>query len=165
MNATQKKLSKMLNSLLMNSGKTIATAESCTGGQVAAAIVVVAGASTYFKGGIVSYTNEVKEHLLGVSHQILNEYTAVSEPVARQMVEGACKSLKTDYAISVTGLAGPGGGTEEIPVGTIWIGYGAVDDIHTYRIEGDRGRANNLRNATTVALGLLVDYLQKKLLK
>ena len=107
--------------MLYNSDKTLGTAESCTGGRIAEAIIAVPGASNYFKGGIVSYTNEVKENLLAVSHEVLEKQTAVCEEVAKEMVIGAINALHVDYAISATGVAGPSGGTLENPVGTIWI--------------------------------------------
>lgn len=153
-------LSKKLHSLLYGSGRTLSTAESCTGGGIAAAIVATSGSSNYFKGGVVSYCNEIKERVLGVSHQTLEEKTAVCEDVARQMCEGVMNVMDTDYAISITGAAGPTGGTPEIPVGTIWIGYGAKGDIRTYRICEDHGRTENLQNATKKALSLMIDYLK-----
>ena len=112
-------LSKNISELLYNSEKTLGTAESCTGGRIAEAIISVPGASNYFKGGIVPYTNEVKENILKVSHEVLEEQTAVCEEVAREMVLGAIDALKVDFAISATGVAGPTGGTAEIPVGTM----------------------------------------------
>ena len=121
-------LSKEIQQYLYDNGKTLGTAESCTGGRIAEAIIASPGASNYFKGGIISYTNEIKERLLSVDHQVLEEKTAVCEEVAIQMVKGACETLGVDYAISVTGIAGPGGGTAAIPVGTIWIGYGSKED-------------------------------------
>lgn len=153
-------LSKKLHSLLYGSGRTLSTAESCTGGGIAAAIVATSGSSNYFKGGVVSYCNEIKERVLGVSHQTLEEKTAVCEDVARQMCEGVMNVMDSDYAISITGAAGPTGGTPEIPVGTIWIGYGAKGDIRTYRICEDHGRTENLQNATKKALSLMIDYLK-----
>ena len=121
-------LSKEIQQYLYDNGKTLGTAESCTGGRIAEAIIASPGASNYFKGGIISYTNEIKERLLSVDHQVLEEKTAVCEEVAIQMVKGACETLGVDYAISVTGIAGPGGGMAAIPVGTIWIGYGSKED-------------------------------------
>ena len=106
-----KVLSRQIQEALYNHNETLGTAESCTGGRIAEAIISVPGASQYFKGGVVSYTNEVKENLLHVSAQVLAEQTAVCEEVAREMVIGACDVLNCDYAISVTGVAGPGGGT------------------------------------------------------
>ena len=117
-------LSRQIGDLIYASGYSLGTAESCTGGRISETIIAIPGASNYFKGGIVSYTDEVKIRLLGVSADTLQEHTAVSEEVAKQMARGAIEALQVDFAISVTGIAGPGGGTTDIPVGTIWIGYG-----------------------------------------
>lgn len=158
----EKTLSRLIQEALYANEETLGTAESCTGGRIAQAIISVPGASSYFKGGIVSYTNEVKESLLGVSHQVLEEQTAVSEEVARQMVVGACKALNCTYAISVTGVAGPTGGTAAIPVGTIWIGYGSKDDVRTFRLSEDNGRDFNLAAATSKALQLFLAFVREK---
>lgn len=154
-------LSLALHDALEGRDLTIATAESCTGGGVAQAIVATPGASAYFKGGIVSYCNEIKQRLLRVSPQTLETKTAVCEDVARQMVVGACEALQTDLAVALTGLAGPGGGTPEIPVGTIWIGYGSRDDVRTFCLTEDRGREENLHRAVVKALQLLTDYAER----
>lgn len=154
-----KALSKKLYDLLYGSGKTLATAESCTGGGIAAAIVATSGSSDYFKGGVVSYCNEVKNRLLGVNLETIEKYNVVSSEVATEMCLGAMEALQTDYAISITGCAGPGGGTPEIPVGTIWIGYGKRGDIHTFKLTDDNGRTKNLQNATKKALELIINYL------
>ena len=100
MGLESKVLSKEIQQYLYDNNKTLGTAESCTGGRIAQAIIAVPGASNYFKGGIVCYTNEVKERLLHVSHEILEEKTAVCEEVAIQLVKGACETLNVDYAIS-----------------------------------------------------------------
>lgn len=155
-------ISKEIQQYLYDNGKTLGTAESCTGGRIAEAIISVPGASNYFKGGIISYTNEIKERLLNVSHQVLEEQTAVCEEVAIEMVQGACETLQCDYAISATGVAGPGGGTPEIPVGTIWLGYGSKDDVHTIKLSEDYGRDINLSIATNKALRLFLDYIIDK---
>ncbi len=154
-------LSKEIQQYLYDNGKTLGTAESCTGGRIAEAIIASPGASNYFKGGIISYTNEIKERLLSVDRQVLEEKTAVCEEVAIQMVKGACETLGVDYAISVTGIAGPGGGTAAIPVGTIWIGYGSKEDVRTYLLTGDEGRDVNLAVATNKALKLFLMYLKE----
>lgn len=154
-------LSKGIQEILYDSDKTLGTAESCTGGRIAEAIIAVPGASNYFKGGIVSYTNEVKESLLNVSHEVLEEQTAVCEEVARQMVKGAIRTLKVDYAISATGVAGPTGGSAAIPVGTIWIGYGSEDDVRTVKLTEDYGRDINLAIATNTALKSMLAFLQE----
>lgn len=163
MDFENKILSKEISQFIWEKGKTLGTAESCTGGRIAEAIILMPGASNYFKGSIVSYTNEIKEKILGVSHDVIVEKTAVCEEVAIEMVKGAIKALDVDYAISATGFAGPGGGTREIPVGTIWIACGSTDDIVTLKIEEDKGRDLNLAHATTKALHLFFDYLKERL--
>jgi nicotinamide-nucleotide amidase len=162
MDFENKVMSREISALLYERGLTLGTAESCTGGRIAEAIIATPGASAYFKGGIVSYVNEIKERLLGVSHQVLEEQTAVCEEVARQMVSGACRTLNVDFAISATGLAGPGGGTKEIPVGTIWLACGKPDDIVTLCVSEDEGRDMNLEMATLKALQLFIDYLHER---
>ena len=152
-------LSREISQLIWENDKTIGTAESCTGGRIAEAIIAMPGASNYFKGGIISYTNEIKENLLGVSHELIEEKTAVSEEVAKEMVRGAIKALNVDYAIAATGFAGPGGGTSEIHVGTIWLACGNNDDIVTLKLSEDFGRDINLAKATTQALQLFLQYL------
>ena len=134
-------LSKRIQDLIYGQGKTLATAESCTGGRIAEAIIATPGASDFFKGGIISYTNEVKENLLGVSHEVIEEQT---------------------FAISSTGIAGPAGGTKEIPVGTIWIAYGSKDDIRTFQLTEDFGRDINLAVATNQALQLMLEFLKEQ---
>lgn len=153
-----KRLSRKLYNLLKDSGKTLATAESCTGGGIANAIVQTPGASTYFKGGIVSYTNEVKMELLGVDATVLSSQTAVCEEVAREMVAGACRALKSDYAIAATGLAGPGGGSAEIPVGTIWLACGSEEKIIALKLTGDINREENLKRAIRSAIELFIQF-------
>ncbi|MCR5132018.1 MAG: CinA family protein [Prevotella sp.] len=161
MSLENKIISKEIQQYLYDQGKTLATAESCTGGRIAEAIISVPGASNYFKGGIISYTNEVKENLLGVDPQLIEEKTAVCEEVAIAMVKGVCKALDVDFAISATGIAGPGGGTPEIPVGTIWLGYGSRDDVRTIKLSGDEGRDINLAIATRTALKLFLEYIKE----
>ena len=163
MDFENKILSKEISQFIWEKEKTLGTAESCTGGRIAEAIILMPGASNYFKGSIVSHTDEIKEKILGVSHDVLEEKTAVCEEVAVEMVKGAIKALNVDYAISATGIAGPSGGTHEIPVGTIWIACGSEDDIVTLKLEGDKGRDLNLSNATTQALQLFLNYLTEHL--
>lgn len=114
-------LSLVLAKLLIEKGKTLSTAESCTGGNIAHSITINAGSSNYFKGSVVAYSNEIKINVLGVEENAINNYGAVSEGVAKQMALGAIKRIGTDYAIATTGIAGPTGGSEEKPVGTVWI--------------------------------------------
>lgn len=161
MNVESKIISREICPLLWRAGETVCTAESCTSGQIAAAITSTPGSSTYFRGGIISYTNEMKSKFLGVSPELLEEKGAVSEEVVRAMHEGALKSMETTYAIAVTGYAGPGGG-EEAPVGTIWIAVGDKDEVVVEKLEGDEGRDMNLAKATLVALQLFLDILKKR---
>lgn len=156
----KKVLSREIQQYLYESGLTLGTAESCTGGRIAEAIISVPGASAYFKGGIISYTNDVKENVLGVDSRLLEEKTAVCEEVAIAMVKGALNTLNVDFAISTTGVAGPGGGTHDIPVGTIWIACGNKDNIVTMKLEEDYGRDINLAIATSKALQLFLKYME-----
>jgi nicotinamide-nucleotide amidase len=160
MDFESKIISREISQLLWEMDKTLSTAESCTGGRIAEAIIAVPGASKYYKGSIISYVDEVKMSLLGVDADVLAEKTAVSEEVACQMVVGACKALKTDYAISATGIAGPGGGTKEHPVGTIWLACGTSEHQVTMKVEEDHGRDINLAIATNHAMQLFLDFLK-----
>ncbi len=154
--------SREISELLWDMEKTVGTAESCTGGRIAEALIAVPGASKYFKGGIICYVNEVKESLLDVSHEVLEEKTAVCEEVAIAMVQGACRTLNTDYAIAATGFAGPTGGTKEIPVGTIWLACGNANRVSTVKVEEDHGRDINLAIATNRAMQLFLEYLKEE---
>ena len=147
--------------LLYEKGMTLGTAESCTGGRIAESIVASPGSSNYFKGSIVSYVDEIKERLLGVDPELIKEKTAVCEEVAIAMVKGACKTLNTDFAISATGIAGPGGGTPEIPVGTIWLACGTHDNVVTMKLTEDEGRDMNISSAAFNALQLFLNYLKE----
>lgn len=161
----KKILSREIQQFLYGSGLTVGSAESCTGGRIAESIIAVPGASTYFKGGVISYTNEVKENLLGVDHSLLEEKTAVCEDVAKEMVKGAIKALNVDFAIASTGTAGPGGGTAAIPVGTIWLACGNADNIITMKLTEDYGRDINLAIATSKALQMFIGFLKDNMPK
>ena len=162
MDFESKIISREVSQMLWEMEKTVSTAESCTGGRIAEAIIAVPGASKYFKGGIISYVNEIKESLLGVSAEVLEEKTAVCEEVAIQMVKGACKALNTDYAISATGFAGPTGGTKEIPVGTIWLACGSPEKQVTMKVEEDHGRDINLAIATNKVMQMFLEFLKSE---
>ena len=161
----KKILSREIQQYLYESGLTVGSAESCTGGRIAESIIAVPGASTYFKGGVISYTNEIKEQLLGVDHQLLEEQTAVCEDVAKAMVKGAINTLGVDFAIASTGTAGPGGGTPSIPGGTIWLACGNADNIITMKLTEDYGRDINLAIATSKALQMFIDFLKDNMPK
>ena len=141
-------------------GKTLVTAESCTGGGIGAALTAVPGSSDVFKGGVISYTNDVKADILQVERALLNRVGAVSAPVAEAMAEGARKLLSADIAVSVTGLAGPGADAFGNPVGTVFIGY--ADDFgvtsEEYHFDGNR---DIVRQKTIDAALRLVLNMQK----
>lgn len=139
---------------------TVSTAESCTGGNIAHLITGIAGSSASFTGGIVAYSNSVKRNILAVSNNDLETYGAVSIPVVEQMVIGACSSLNTDCAIATSGIAGPGGGTEEKPVGTVCIAVNTPARIisNTFHFPGNRGRV--IDRASTTAIIMLIQELK-----
>lgn len=143
--------------LLSENSLTLCTAESCTGGLVSARLVNVSGASDVFKCGHVTYSNKAKRRMLGVKKSTLDEHTAVSAEVAGEMAKGARKSCKADVAVSVTGLAGPGGGTEQIPVGTVYIGCDVKGKVtvREYHFSGNRSKIRE--NAAAAALTLVRD--------
>ncbi|MEE1141678.1 MAG: CinA family protein [Prevotella sp.] len=160
MDFESKIISREISQILWELEKTVGTAESCTGGRIAEAMIATPGASKYFKGGVVSYVDEIKERLLHVDEQVLEEQTAVCEEVAKQMVKGACQTLNTNYAIAATGFAGPTGGTKEIPVGTIWLACGDIDRQVTFMVQEDHGRDINLAIATNKAMQMFLDFLK-----
>ena len=149
-----------IGELLKAKNLSLSTAESCTGGGIAALITSVPGSSEYFNGGIVAYSNEIKKDLLHVSAETLAKYGAVSRETVIEMVKGAMKTLKTDCAVATSGIAGPGGGTPEKPVGTVWIAAAYKNDIVTMKQEGDRGRSGNVQSAIQKALSMLCDKLK-----
>ncbi|MBQ2719624.1 MAG: nicotinamide-nucleotide amidohydrolase family protein [Clostridia bacterium] len=150
------KLEKRVILALTEKNLTLALAESCTGGAIASALVSVPGASRVFLGGVVSYTNAVKQAALGVSAETLARHTAVSAPVAREMAEGARARLLSDIAVSVTGLAGPGGGTAEIPVGRVFLGLATREgsEVRCLTLSGSRRAIR--RAAVREALSLIL---------
>ena len=138
-------------------GRTLATAESCTGGGIGAALTAIPGSSQVYKGGIISYTNEIKIHQLNVDPELLEREGAVSASVAEAMAAGVRKSFDTDIAVSVTGLAGPGGDEFGNPVGTVFIGYADAEKIMSrkYHFDGDRNfvRTEAVKAALCLLLG------------
>ncbi len=154
-------LEQEIGRLLESRHLTLSTAESCTGGAVAALITSVPGSSAYFNGAVVAYTNEVKQALLHVSPVTLRQYGAVSRETVIEMAKGAMEALKTDCAVATSGIAGPGGGTVETPTGTIWMAVATPGGIVTYKQTGDEGRGENVRRAVGNVLGLLCDELRR----
>ena len=138
-------------------GKTLATAESCTGGGIGAAITAVPGSSEVYKGGIISYTNWVKNRILGVDQALLDRFGAVSAPVAEAMAQGARAVLETDVAVSVTGLAGPGGDEFGNPVGLVFIGYSDQNQTISQKFLFPGDRETVRQSAVTEALKLVLE--------
>lgn len=154
------KIEEKVGEWLKRRQMTLSTAESCTGGGVAALVTSVSGSSEYFKGGIVAYSNEVKMNLLGVSPRTLESRGAVSRETVIEMACGAMKALKTDCAVATSGIAGPGGGTPDKPVGTIWMAVACGDKVVTRKEEGDLGRAGNVQRTIQDVLALLCEELE-----
>lgn len=150
----------LVGNQLARQGKSVATAESCTGGGVAARLTSIAGSSQYVKGGIVAYSVEVKEKILGVSPDVINKYGVVSKETVIAMVEGAMRACRADCAVATTGVAGPGGGTEQNPTGNIWIAAAVGKRIVTKLQTMDRGRTMNIEKAVNNALLMLHELLK-----
>ncbi len=157
-----KPLEAILGELLKQKNSTIATAESCTGGRLAAALNAQSGSSEYYMGSVVAYANEVKEQVLGVEHDTLINYGAVSEQIVREMAEGVRHLMHTDYAIATSGIAGPTGGTEDKPVGTVWIAWatpqGTVAERYQFGVA--RLREQITQRAVTTALVRMIQLVK-----
>ena len=150
-------LDELVHKTLTERGLTLATAESCTGGNIARLLTAQAGASAYFKGGIVAYSNEVKESALGVKHSTLEAHGAVSEETVREMAEGVRERLGADLAIATTGIAGPDGGTSEKPVGTVWIAVADTTHTEAKLLQfGANRRQQNIDRSTNQAFAMLI---------
>ena len=149
-------MAEVIGRELVQQNKKLAVAESCTGGYISHLITSVTGSSEYYNGSVTSYSNEMKEKLLGVSRENLEKYGAVSEQVAREMVEGVKRVMNADYAVATTGIAGPTGGTEEKPVGTVWIAVSGPEKtwVKKYTFVGDQRDRNIVRSGQS-ALQLL----------
>ncbi len=145
--AARRTLTAQVADQLLSKKLMLATAESCTGGLIAAACTDLAGSSLWFERGFVSYSNAAKTELLGVPADLIETYGAVSEPIARAMVEGALRHSRAQVAVAVTGVAGPGGGSPDKPVGTVWFGWATTDGVVTDKrcFDGDR---QQVREAT-----------------
>lgn len=157
----------MLEEILLETmkarGLTLATAESCTGGLVSDRITDISGSSDYFPGGVVTYSNEAKVNLLGVSWDTLNKHGAVSEKTVLEMAHGARKIFNADIGISVSGIAGPNGGLPDKPVGTTWLGLAANDGEWARHFVWNGDRVQNKQHSSEAALQFVIDYLEGKL--
>ncbi len=153
----------LLNQLLRERALKLATAESCTGGLIADRITNIPGSSEYFLGGIVAYAYEAKVKLLGVSWDTLQKYGAVSREIVIEMARGARTALEADLAVSVSGIAGPGGGLPDKPVGTTWVGLSTPDGDWARKFVWEGDRLQNKALSAEAALQLILDYLEGNL--
>ena len=148
---------------LLEKQYTVTTAESCTGGLLAGRILNVPGASSVYNEGHITYSNEAKERLLGVSHETLVRYGAVSRQTAEEMARGAARAAKAEIGLSTTGIAGPGGGTKEKPVGLVYIGCCVGEEIRVKECRFSGTRLENRLQTVETALQLAVEMLQEKI--
>jgi len=155
-------LENYLASLLLENKKTISGAESCTGGLFGAKITAMPGSSSYFNGSAVTYSNNAKIDILGVRKETISNFGAVSEECAKEMAIGSREKYKTDYAISITGIAGPDGGSESKPVGTIWIGLSSSNDTYAKKFVFTKDREVNRELSVHNAINLLVKEIEKE---
>jgi nicotinamide-nucleotide amidase len=153
-------LETILGNLLKQHGQTISTAESCTGGRLAAALNAQSGSSAYYMGSVVAYDNSIKEQVLGVKHTTLEEHGAVSEQTVREMAAGVRALMQTDYAIATSGIAGPTGGTADKPVGTVWIAWATPNGTYAKCFRLGTLREQITQRAVTTALVHLIRIIR-----
>ena len=153
-------LQEAVGRLLSSSGKTLSTAESCTGGTISQLITSIPGSSEYFLGGVTSYANSVKIGVLGVAPEIIEKHGAVSSECVAAMAEGVRKLTGSDYSVATSGIAGPGGGTPEKPVGTVWVGVSSQKGTETYKVQYKGDRKRNIERSAAYAL----NSIRKKIL-
>lgn len=153
-------LASVIGKIALEKKLKIGTAESCTGGLVASKIVTIPGSSAYFEGAVVTYSYKLKETLLKVKPETLNTVGAVSEETVREMVTGTLDHLGVDVAVAISGIAGPGGGTKDKPVGTVWIACGSKSKTVTLRIQAGKDRQKNIEYASNYAMNVLRKFLQ-----
>lgn len=153
-------LEQMIGKLLLEKKKTLSTAESCTGGYISHLITKVPGSSKYYIGSVISYAYEIKETELGVPHDIIVKFGAVSQQVVEQMAKAVRIKYKTDYSISASGIAGPDGGTDEKPVGTVWIAIASSDNVISKKFLFGNNRERNIEKTANAALKMLKDALE-----
>lgn len=152
-------ISEVVVNILKERKETLATAESCTGGSIAKMITSIPGCSSIYKGSVVSYATEVKENVLKVKHDDVIDHSVVSKEVVEQMAVGAREVMNTDYALATTGIAGPDGGTEENPVGTVWIALATPDSVISKRYNFGKDRQNNIERSCITAFEMLRQHL------
>jgi nicotinamide-nucleotide amidase len=156
-------LEEAIGELLKSQGKKMATAESCTGGYIAHKLTSISGSSAYYWGSVVAYDNRIKQELLNVPADTLATYGAVSEPTVRAMVKGLLERFPVDVGVAVSGIAGPGGGTPDKPVGTIWLAVGNGERVHTQKLQMGKDRLRNIQYASVQALNMVRQFLTGQL--
>ena len=154
-------LAESIGNSLKERGWQLATAESCTGGQIAGKITANAGSSAYFRGSVVAYDNAVKTEVLGVAPEIIARNGAVSEPCVRAMAEGVLRTTGAQVSIATSGIAGPGGGTDQKPVGTIWLAVSNGEQTETQLLQAGKDRRRNIEYASLRALNMLRLFIRK----
>jgi len=152
-------LISVIGKLCLEKNITIGTAESCTGGKVAAMIVNESGSSAFYQGSLITYSNELKMNKLGVKADTLKQYGAVSEETVKEMVKGSINALQVDVTVAISGIAGPTGGSDEKPVGTIWMACGTKDKVVTKLVKAGKNREKNIEYASNYALDLMRNFL------
>lgn len=154
-------LEEAVGNLLKKQGLTLSTAESCTGGFLAHKITKIPGCSVYYKGSVVAYAYEAKQNLLDVKKETLEKYGAVSEETVKEMVLGVLKTLNTDIGISISGIAGPGGGTPDKPVGTVWLAIANKDHVETLKLQIGKDRLRNIQYTAVKGLDMIRQFVLK----
>ena len=152
-------LAQQLQDLALERDLPVGTAESCTGGLIGHTLTGISGSSAYYRGGVISYSDELKADLLGVPERLLEDHGAVSEAVAVAMADGSRERLGVDYAVSVTGVAGPGGGTETKPVGLTWVAVAGPRGARARRHQWHGARSSNKEHSAAAALELLLEVV------
>lgn len=155
----KEQLEEVVGNMLREREKTLTTAESCTGGYLAHRITAIPGSSNYFLGSIIAYSNQIKTNQLNVSSETLDNHGAVSEQTVIEMVKGTLNLLKSDLSIAISGIAGPGGGTPEKPVGTIWLAVGDKNDIKTVKLQLGKNRLKNIEYTAVTGLNMIRKFL------
>ena len=151
-----------LHDLCVSKGVSVAVAESCTSGLIASKLTLKSRSSTFFKGGIIAYQNDIKIKLLGVDEQVILEYTEVSAEVVKQMAEGVSKSFSADYSIAISGYAGPSGGTNNNPIGTVFIAILSASEVDVERFVFSGDRQSIVNQTSEKAVSLLYDAIKKQ---
>lgn len=157
------RLENVVGELLKDSNQTVSSAESCTGGNIAHLLTSVSGSSKYFLGSVISYSNEIKIQELGVKESDLIQFGAVSQPVIEQMAIGVRQKMRTDYAVATSGVAGPDGGTDEKPVGTVWVAIAYEGGVYSKKFMFEKNRSRNIQRASYAALSMIKRKMMNQL--